>query len=65
MKTYYERTIKEQELIRKTYKFEKEACDAGSSEPNPYTPKLLALEDGEALFEAINVALEMEYGNKA
>lgn len=61
MKSFYERTTTEQELIRKVYEFEAEGIRNDSSEPNPYIAELKALPDGAELLEAIEEALEMEF----
>lgn len=57
MKTYFERSTTEQEIIRKAYNFEVEAIENNSSEPNPYFKKIQAI----GLLEALNEALEMAY----
>ena len=58
MKTFYERTTAEQEIIAKAYEFEVAAIETESTEPNPYTETLKAM----GLWEALNEALEMAYG---
>lgn len=57
MKTYFERPIAEQEIIRKAYNFEIEAIENNSSERNPYFEEIQAM----GLWEAINEAIEMAY----
>lgn len=61
MKSFYERTTYEQELIRKVYEFESEGIRNESWAPNPYMAELKALPDGAELLEAIEEALEMEF----
>ena len=57
MKTYFERTTTEQDIIRKAYEFEIRAIEDLSYEPNPYFKDLKAL----GLWEAINEAVDMNY----
>ena len=57
MKTYFERSTAEQEIIRKAYDFEVEAIENNSSEPNPYFKEIKAM----GLWEVLNEALEMAY----
>lgn len=61
MKTYWERTEEEKDLINKAYRYEVEAIESLSTERNPYKDKVRALEDGYALWEYIEEALEMAY----
>lgn len=61
MTNYYNSPIVAQTIIRKAYDFEVEAIRTDSTEPNPWKAKVLALEDGEAIWEAINEALEMAH----
>ena len=57
MKTYFDRTPAEQEIIRKAYDFEIKAIEELSSERNPYTEAIKAM----GLWEALNEAVEMAY----
>ena len=59
MKTYFERTPAEREIITKAYEFEIAAIEAESSERNPYTEAIKAM----GLWEALNEAVEMAYGH--
>ena len=59
MKTFYERTPAEREIIIKAYEFEVAAIEAESTERNPYTEAIKAM----GLWEALNEALEMAYGH--
>ena len=57
MKTYFDRTPAEQEIIRKAYDFEVNAIEACDSSPNPYFKAVKAM----GLLEALNEALEEAY----
>lgn len=57
MKTYFDRTPAEQEIIRKAYDFEIEAIAQDSAERNPYTDAIKAM----GLWEALNEAVEMAF----
>ena len=57
MKTYFDRTPAEQEIIRKAYDFEIKAIAEDSSERNPYFEAIRAM----GLWEAINEAVEMAF----
>ena len=59
MKTFFERTPAEREIIVKAYEFEVAAIEAESTERNPYTEAIKAM----GLWEALNEALEMAYGH--
>jgi len=59
MKTFYERTATEQEIIAKAYEFEVAAIETESTERNPYTEALKAM----GLWEALNEAVEMAYSH--
>lgn len=59
MKTFFERTPAEQEIIVKAYEFEVAAIEAESTERNPYIEAVKAM----GLWEALNEALEMAYGH--
>lgn len=60
---YYNRPIEEQEIITKAYQFEAKGIEECDSTPNPWVDEILAWEDGETIWEAINEALELQYGN--
>lgn len=57
MKTYFERTTAEQEIIRKAYEFEIKAIAEDNDERNPYFEDIKAM----GLWEALNEAVEMKY----
>lgn len=57
MKTFFERSAAEQEIIRKAYAFEIAAIETESSESNPYFEAVKAM----GLWEALNEAVEMAY----
>lgn len=57
MKTYFERSTAEQEIIRKAYNFEIEAIENNSAERNPYFEEIQTM----GLWEALNEAIEMAY----
>jgi hypothetical protein len=59
MKTFFERTPAEQEIITKAYEFEVAAIEAESSERNPYAEAVKTM----GLWEALNEALEMAYNH--
>lgn len=56
MTTFFNRSIEEQEIIRKAYDFEIEAIRSGSSARNPYFETLTAMGVWEALNEAVEMA---------
>lgn len=57
MKTFFERTPAEQEIIAKAYEFEVAAIEAESTERNPYIEAIKAM----GLLKALDEALEMAY----
>lgn len=59
MKTFYERTPAEQEIIAKAYEFEVTAIETESTERNPYAKTLKAM----GLWETLNEAVEMAYSH--
>jgi len=61
MTTYFNRTIEEQELIRKAYEFEVEAIRRNSAERNPFFNAVLSMDDGEEVWKNINFAVEMAF----
>jgi hypothetical protein len=56
MKTYFDRTPAEQEIICKAYEFEIKAIEEGSAERNPYFEDIKAMGLWEALSEAVEMA---------
>ena len=63
MKRYHERTEAEQAIIRCAYNFEIWAIERECSDTNPFYDAILGMEDGEAVWEGINVAVEMAYAD--
>lgn len=61
MKTFYERTDSEKDIIKKAYQYEIEAIENNNLDSNPYLPRVLSMEDGKDVWEAINVAIELKY----
>lgn len=61
MTTFTQRTSAQQEIIRKAYNFEIEAIAKNDSSRNPWFDTIKAMPDGEALWEAINEAVEMAF----
>lgn len=59
MTTFTQRTIEQQDIIRKAYDFEIEAIANCDSSRNPWFDTIMAMPNGEELWEAINVAIEM------
>lgn len=59
MTTFTQRTIEQQDIIRKAYDFEIEAIENCDSSRNPWFDTIMAMPNGEELWEAINVAIEM------
>lgn len=57
MKTYFERTATEQEIIRKAYEFEIKAIEEDNDERNPYAEAIMAM----GLWDALSEAVEMAY----
>lgn len=54
-------TKEKEDITRKAYKFELEAIKNGDSSENPYFNAIMAMPDGKALWEAINLAVEMAF----
>lgn len=50
------------EIIRNAYDFEIEAIENDDLSKNPYFDMIKEFEDGDEIWEAINVAIEMKYG---
>jgi len=61
MKRYYERTEAEQAIIRCAYNFEIWAIETECSDTNPFYDAILEMEDGRAVWEGIDVAVELAY----
>lgn len=61
MTTFTNRTQSEQDIIRKAYEFELEAIANCDSSRNPWFDTIKAMPDGDALWEAINEAVEMAF----
>lgn len=61
MITFTQRTPAQQDIIRKAYDFEIKAIEKGDSSRNPWFDTIKAMPDGNALWEAINEAVEMAF----
>lgn len=61
MTTFFNRSIKKQQLIRKAYEFEIIAIHTDSAKKNPYFDTILSMQDGKAIWEEINIAVEMAF----
>lgn len=61
MITFAQRTTAEQDIIRKAYDFEVTAIENGDYADNPYYNAIKAMKEGDAVWEGINLALEMHY----
>ena len=59
MTTFTQRTTEQQDIIRKAYDFEIEAIENCDGSRNPWFDIIKAMPDGDALWEAINEAVEM------
>lgn len=59
IKTWWERTAEEQEIINKAYEFEIKACEAGVYDDNPYQDAIIEM----GLWDAFNDAVEMHFGH--
>ena len=57
MKTWFERTAEEKNIINKAYEFEINAIETLDNTPNPYIEEIKAM----GLWEAFNEAIEMKY----
>ena len=68
MMKFFDRTPEQQEVIRKAYQFEAEAIEAmraghdAIADENPWFRKVLAMPEGREVWKAIDVAIEMAYG---
>ena len=52
-----------EEIIRKAYDFEIKAIENDDLSENPYINAVKELENGNEIWEAIDVAVSMKYGN--
>ena len=60
-KKYWERTNYEQMLITGAYDYEVNAIEGLWTDRNPYKDEIKTWPDGDEVWEAIEVALEMKY----
>ena len=60
---YINRTQHEQEVIRKAYDFEIKAIEECDATRNPWFDEIKSWADGSEVWEAINEAVAMRYGN--
>lgn len=60
---FWERTTQEQIIVRKAYEFEVFCIEQDSplTTKNPYREAILQMQEGNIVWEAINIALEMKY----
>lgn len=58
---FTDRTKSEQDIIRKAYQFEIESIANCDSSRNPWFDTIKAMEEGEDVWEAINIAVEMAF----
>ena len=61
MTKFFERTEEERTLVRLAYDFEIMAIEQEDNSRNPYFDSIKALHDGEELWEAIYIAVELRY----
>lgn len=61
MITFTQRTPAQQDIIRKAYDFEIKAIAEGNSSRNPWFDTIKAMPDGDALWKAIDEAVEMAF----
>ena len=61
MTTFTQRATDQQVIIRMAYEFEVEAIANCDSSRNPWFDTIKAMPDGDALWEAINEAVEMAF----
>lgn len=59
MKTFFDRTPAEQAIIREAYNFEIRAIKKEDSSSNPLFETIKAMEDGDKVWDAINLAVEL------
>lgn len=51
-----------EDIIKNAYEFEIEAIENDDLSKNPYIDMIKEFEDGDEIWEAVNVAVEMKYG---
>ena len=59
MKTFFDRTPTEQTIIREAYNFEIRAIKKEDSSSNPLFETVKAMENGDEVWDAINLAVEL------
>lgn len=59
MISYFDRTVKEKQIIDNAFNFEYAAIENGSAAPNPYFAQIAAMTDGEKVLAAINEFFEL------
>ena len=59
MKTFFDRTPAEQAIIREAYNFEIRAIKKEDSSSNPLFETVKAMENGDEVWDAINLAVEL------
>ena len=62
MITIMQRTENERDIIRKAYDFEIKAIEKCDATTNPWYNTIMQMEEGEEVWEGINIAVEMAYG---
>lgn len=62
MITIMQRTENERDIIRKAYDFETKAIEECDTTTNPWYNTIMQMEEGEEVWEGINIAVEMAYG---
>lgn len=64
MMTFNERTKEERAIICRAYNFEIKAIEECDTTTNPWFNIIMQMKDGKAVWEGINIAVEMAF-NKA
>lgn len=59
MKIFFDRTPAEQAIIREAYNFEIRAIKKEDSSSNPLFETVKAMENGDEVWDAINLAVEL------
>ena len=59
MKTFFDRTPAEQAIIREAYNFEIRTIKKEDSSSNPLFETVKAMENGDEVWDAINLAVEL------
>lgn len=59
MKTFFDRTPDEQAIIREAYNFEIRAIKKEDSSSNPLFETVKTMENGDEVWDAINLAVEL------